>query len=126
MRTPSPVPGADSPAAFTAFALPGRLAAKADPALTGGDDRHFAAVTAALEQSVAELTASLDAALRSPAAPGGPRWTGTPRCTASGRACGPCAGSASTSASATSSARTTPSRCTSAASASPTATAAAC
>ncbi|MGX1797821.1 AAA family ATPase, partial [Streptomyces albidoflavus] len=70
MPTPSPVPGADSPAAFTAFALPARLAAKADPALTGGDDRHFAAVTAALEQSVAELTASLDAALRSPGGAG--------------------------------------------------------
>ncbi|NEB71580.1 AAA family ATPase, partial [Streptomyces fulvissimus] len=42
----------------------------ADPALTARDERHFAAVSAALAHSAAELTASLHTALRSPGGAG--------------------------------------------------------
>ncbi|MFD9096576.1 RNA polymerase recycling motor ATPase HelR [Streptomyces collinus] len=49
-----------------AFDLPDRLAAKADPALIAGDERHFAAVAECLEQSIAELTDHLDTARRAP------------------------------------------------------------
>ncbi len=45
----------------TAFALPERLAAKADPALVAADERHFAAIAATLSRQVAELAARLDA-----------------------------------------------------------------
>ncbi|NEB05068.1 RNA polymerase recycling motor ATPase HelR [Streptomyces sp. SID13726] len=48
------------------FDLPERLAAKADPALTAADERHFAAIAACLEQTIAELTATLDATRRAP------------------------------------------------------------
>ncbi|MFJ5921718.1 RNA polymerase recycling motor ATPase HelR [Kitasatospora sp. NPDC092948] len=50
----------------SAFALPERLAAKADPALIADDDRHFAAVAATLERDIAELTARLDQVRRNP------------------------------------------------------------
>ncbi|MFI2608552.1 RNA polymerase recycling motor ATPase HelR [Kitasatospora sp. NPDC018619] len=50
----------------SAFDLPARLAAKADPALIGEDERHFAAVAESLEQSVAELSDRLDALRREP------------------------------------------------------------
>ena len=40
----------------SAFDLPDRLAAKADPALIGRDERQFVAIAQCLEQSVAELT----------------------------------------------------------------------
>ena len=43
------------------FDLPTHLAAKADPALTGHDERHFAAVAATLEQTLADLTDRLAA-----------------------------------------------------------------
>ncbi|MFF9477736.1 RNA polymerase recycling motor ATPase HelR [Streptomyces sp. NPDC014733] len=49
-----------------AFALPERLAAKADPALIDGDERHFAAVAATLEETVAELSERLDEVRRAP------------------------------------------------------------
>ncbi|WP_405016101.1 AAA family ATPase [Kitasatospora sp. NBC_00070] len=49
-----------------AFDLPDHLAAKADPALTGRDERHFAAVAESLDQAVAELSELLDAARRAP------------------------------------------------------------
>jgi hypothetical protein len=49
-----------------AFDLPGRLAAKADPALTAADERHFAAVAECLEQSAATLAGRLDAELKAP------------------------------------------------------------
>ncbi|MQY16623.1 DNA helicase IV [Streptomyces sp. RB5] len=52
------------------FALPERLAAKADPALTASDERHFAAVAAALDESVADVSAQLDAALKAPGGAG--------------------------------------------------------
>ncbi|MFJ2091117.1 RNA polymerase recycling motor ATPase HelR [Streptomyces sp. NPDC087901] len=50
----------------SAFDLPDRLSPKADPRLTAGDEKHFAAIAECLEQSIAELSARLDAELRSP------------------------------------------------------------
>ncbi|MFF5025227.1 RNA polymerase recycling motor ATPase HelR [Streptomyces collinus] len=50
----------------SAFDLPDRLAAKADPALIARDERHFAAVAECLERSIAELTDHLDTARRAP------------------------------------------------------------
>ncbi|MFF4648474.1 RNA polymerase recycling motor ATPase HelR [Streptomyces sp. NPDC001380] len=49
-----------------AFDLPDHLSAKADPALTAGDERHFAVVAQSLEQTVADLSDRLDAARRAP------------------------------------------------------------
>jgi hypothetical protein len=51
----------------SAFALPPRLAAKAEPALIGEDDAHFAAIAATLERQVADLGERLDAQRRLPA-----------------------------------------------------------
>ncbi|MGW4272847.1 RNA polymerase recycling motor ATPase HelR, partial [Streptomyces seoulensis] len=48
------------------FDLPDRLAAKADPALIAGDERHFAAIATTIEQTIAELTGLLDAERRAP------------------------------------------------------------
>lgn len=48
----------------SAFSLPDHLAAKADPALLADDERHFAAIAASLEASVADLTERLDAERR--------------------------------------------------------------
>jgi DNA helicase IV len=50
----------------SAFALPAHLATKADPGLIADDERHFAAIAASLEQSIAELSDRLDAARRHP------------------------------------------------------------
>jgi hypothetical protein len=60
--------GADAvnPLTTSAFDLPDRLAAKADPALIAGDERHFAAIAESLEQSIAELSGRLDAERRAP------------------------------------------------------------
>jgi hypothetical protein len=60
--------GADdvSPLTTSAFGLPDRLAAKAEPALIAGDERHFAALAESLEQSIAELSGRLDAERRAP------------------------------------------------------------
>jgi hypothetical protein len=55
-----------SPLTTSAFDLPDRLAAKADPALIAADERHFAAIADTLEQSIAELSGRLEAELRSP------------------------------------------------------------
>ncbi|MFF8770690.1 RNA polymerase recycling motor ATPase HelR [Kitasatospora sp. NPDC015120] len=52
------------------FDLPDRLRAKADPALTAEDERHFAAVAESLERAVAEVSGQLDAALRAPGGAG--------------------------------------------------------
>ncbi|GAA1756987.1 RNA polymerase recycling motor ATPase HelR [Nonomuraea bangladeshensis] len=52
------------------FDLPERLSAKADPALIGRDEQHFAAVAGALEQTVAELSDRLDAMRRAPGGAG--------------------------------------------------------
>ncbi|MFF7728502.1 RNA polymerase recycling motor ATPase HelR [Streptomyces sp. NPDC008001] len=55
-----------SPLPTSAFDLPAALAPKADPALIGGDERHFAAIAECLEQSVADLSDRLDALRRAP------------------------------------------------------------
>jgi hypothetical protein len=50
-----------NPLSTSAFALPHRLAAKADPALIADDERHFAAIAQSLEQSIADLSERLAA-----------------------------------------------------------------
>ncbi|MEU6537540.1 RNA polymerase recycling motor ATPase HelR [Streptomyces sp. NPDC047000] len=57
-------------AAAGAFDLPERLAAKAGPALIADDERHFAAVARCLAESVAEVSARLDAERRAPGGTG--------------------------------------------------------
>ncbi|SMF21692.1 DNA helicase IV [Cellulosimicrobium cellulans J1] len=52
------------------FDLPARLAAKADLALVAADERHFAAIAASLEHSVADLEQRLAAARRAPGGSG--------------------------------------------------------
>ncbi|MEV4613002.1 RNA polymerase recycling motor ATPase HelR [Kitasatospora sp. NPDC049258] len=54
----------------SAFDLPERLAAKADPGLIAGDERHFAAVAESLDRTIAELSESLDATRRAPGGAG--------------------------------------------------------
>jgi DNA helicase IV len=44
----------------TAFDLPARLRAKADPALIAQDEEHFARIAAALDEQIAQLSARLD------------------------------------------------------------------
>jgi hypothetical protein len=51
----------------SAFDLPERLAAKADPALIAGDEKHFAAIAESLGQSIAEGTGRLEAERKAPA-----------------------------------------------------------
>ncbi|WP_329218905.1 AAA family ATPase [Streptomyces sp. NBC_01485] len=55
-----------NPLTTSAFDLPDRLSAKADPALIAGDEQHFAAIAECLEEAIAELTERLDAERRSP------------------------------------------------------------
>jgi hypothetical protein len=55
-----------NPLATSAFDLPDRLTAKADPALIAGDEQQFAAVADCLEQSIADLSDRLDAERRAP------------------------------------------------------------
>ncbi|HZR54318.1 MAG TPA: RNA polymerase recycling motor ATPase HelR [Streptosporangiaceae bacterium] len=50
----------------SAFDLPERLAAKADPALIADDERHFAAIAQSLAESIADLTERLDAERKAP------------------------------------------------------------
>jgi hypothetical protein len=59
-----------NPLHTSAFDLPDRLAAKADPRLVAGDERHFAAVADSLEQSIADLSERLDAARKAPGGSG--------------------------------------------------------
>lgn len=59
-----------NPLADSAFALPDRLAAKADPALIADDERHFAAIARCMEQSIAEVSERLDAERRAPGGTG--------------------------------------------------------
>ncbi|MFH8799919.1 RNA polymerase recycling motor ATPase HelR [Streptomyces sp. NPDC017936] len=54
----------------SAFDLPERLSRKADPALIGDDERHFAAVAECLEQTIAEVSGRLDAERRAPGGQG--------------------------------------------------------
>jgi hypothetical protein len=60
--------GADAlnPLTASAFALPDRLAAKADPALIAGDEQHFAAIAESLGQSISELSGRLDTERKAP------------------------------------------------------------
>jgi hypothetical protein len=55
-----------NPLTTSAFDLPDRLSAKADPALIAGDEEHFAAIAESLEQSIASLSGRLDAERRVP------------------------------------------------------------
>lgn len=59
-----------NPLRTSAFDLPDRLAAKADPRLIAGDEQHFAAVAESLEQSIADLSERLDAARKAPGGSG--------------------------------------------------------
>ncbi|TKJ21985.1 RNA polymerase recycling motor ATPase HelR [Blastococcus sp. CCUG 61487] len=52
------------------FDLPPALAAKADPALIAADEQHFAVMAESLQQSIAELSARLDAERRAPGGAG--------------------------------------------------------
>jgi hypothetical protein len=61
----------------SAFDIPEQLAAKADPALIAGDERHFAAIAESLDRTIADLSDRLDAARK--AARDGGRWIGTRR-----------------------------------------------
>jgi DNA helicase IV len=55
-----------NPFATSAFDLPDRLIAKADPRLIAADERHFAAIAQSLEQSIADLSERLDAERKAP------------------------------------------------------------
>jgi len=55
-----------NPLTTSAFDLPGRLCAKADPALIGGDEQHFAAMAESLEETIADLSDRLDAERKAP------------------------------------------------------------
>ena len=55
-----------NPLTTSPFDLPGRLAAKADPALIAGDEQHFAAIAESLEEAIAGLSGRLEAERRSP------------------------------------------------------------
>src|SRR5262249_43869183 len=65
---PTTATGADdvSPLTTSAFDLPDRLAAKADPVLIADDERHFAAIAESLEQTIADLSDRLDAERKAP------------------------------------------------------------
>ncbi|MFJ9772035.1 RNA polymerase recycling motor ATPase HelR [Kitasatospora sp. NPDC101157] len=54
----------------SAFDLPERLSAKADPALVAADERHFAAIAESLDQAIGELSEQLDAVRRAPGGAG--------------------------------------------------------
>ena len=54
----------------TAFDLPERLAAKADPAMIAADEQHFAAVAESLEQQVVDLSDRLAVLRKAPAGQG--------------------------------------------------------
>jgi RNA helicase len=55
-----------NPLTTSAFNLPERLAAKADPALIAGDEQHFAAIAQSLRESITELAGRIEAELRAP------------------------------------------------------------
>ena len=55
-----------NPLTTSAFDLPDRLTAKADPTLIAGDEQHFAAIAESLEQSIADLSDRLDAERKAP------------------------------------------------------------
>ena len=55
-----------SPMTSSAFDLPDRLSAKADPTLIAADEWHFAAIGESLEQSIADLSGRLYASRKAP------------------------------------------------------------
>src|SRR6476619_2431534 len=55
---------------LSSFDLPDHLAAKADPGLIAGDEKHFAAIAESLEQSIADLSERLDAERKAPGGSG--------------------------------------------------------
>ncbi|WP_431775367.1 RNA polymerase recycling motor ATPase HelR [Streptomyces cucumeris] len=55
-----------NPLTTSAFALPDRLAPKADPMLIADDERHFAAIAECLDRTIAELSDRLDAERKAP------------------------------------------------------------
>ena len=55
-----------NPLTASAFDLPDRLSAKADPTLIARDEQHFAAIAESLEQSIADLSGRLAAELKAP------------------------------------------------------------
>ena len=55
-----------NPLVTSAFYLPDRLSAKADPALIAGDEQHFAAMAESLEEAIADLSDRLDAERKAP------------------------------------------------------------
>lgn len=55
----------------SAFQLPDRLTAKADPALISTDEEHFTAIARTVQDSVADASARLDRALSTPIGVGG-------------------------------------------------------
>ena len=55
-----------NPLTTSAFDLPDRLTAKADPAMIAGDEQHFAAIAESLGQSIADLSNRLDAERQAP------------------------------------------------------------
>lgn len=59
-----------TPSSTSVFALPPRLSPKADPALVDRDEQHFAAIVATLDETIADVSARLDAARRSPGGSG--------------------------------------------------------
>jgi hypothetical protein len=59
-----------TPVTTTAFNLPERLVAKADPALIAGDEQHLTAIAESLEQQIADLSERLDAQRRAPGGTG--------------------------------------------------------
>ncbi|MEU9108286.1 RNA polymerase recycling motor ATPase HelR [Streptomyces xanthophaeus] len=59
-----------TPLTTSAFDLPEHLSLKADPALIDGDERHFAAISQSLEQAIAEVSDSREAARRAPGGKG--------------------------------------------------------
>lgn len=58
------------PLTTSAFNLPENLAAKADPALIAGDEKHFTAIAESLERSIADLSERLDIERRAPGGSG--------------------------------------------------------
>ncbi|MGW6940724.1 RNA polymerase recycling motor ATPase HelR [Streptomyces xanthophaeus] len=59
-----------TPLTTSAFDLPEHLSPKTAPALIGGDERHFAAIAQSLEQAIAEVSDSREAARRAPGGKG--------------------------------------------------------
>lgn len=59
-----------TPLSTTAFALPGHLSPKSDPALIAGDEQHFALIAESLEQTIGDLSERLDAERKAPGGTG--------------------------------------------------------